>query len=246
MEIAKIKANLTCLKNMPDELQDQESIGRLERKLSHYAGKASTPVGEQRDAAKLTHLLGKVRARYAQDMEACQKEVKAAHAALVAAQARVTKAAESEKSCDLVFSRRQARIQSVLDQCSDALPPTSGAPTAPTIHLPDAPIQHTLLVGVLSSKLAAEKDKMLAEYALDGEALESKTIDAFCARLLEAELSSQASVSINYNNTSTSPMDLLGDDVGGAPSNHTSMDGNLADAWGTPIPMEGETADLDW
>ena len=51
---------------------------------------------------------------------------------------------------------------------------------------------------------------------------------------------------INYNDTTTSPMDLLGDDIGSASSNHTAMEGNLADAWGTPIPMEGDTADADW
>ena len=82
---------------------------------------------------------------------------------------------------------------------------------------------------------------MLAEYSLEGEAFETKAIDAFCARLLDAELSSQAPVGVNYNDTTTSPMDLLGDEIGGA-TNHTTMEGSLADAWGTPI-LEVDSAE---
>ena len=237
MAIAKLKANIACLKGLPEDLQDQGSIASLEKKLAHIVGKAPTPVGEQRNAAKVTHLLGKVRSRYALDKEACQKEAKAAQAALEAAQARVAKAAESEASCDIDFSRRQARIQAILDQCSDALPMPTTTMGAPTVHLPDAPIKHTLPVGVLSSKLAAEKDRMQAEYSLDGEAVETKAIEAFCARLLDAELSTQQPTAANYAVNNASPMDLLGDE---ATTNHTAMNDNLADAWVTPVPCSGE------
>ena len=244
--MARIKTHLAALQELPEDIQDTESIRRLETKLAGFAGKQPTPLGEQREAAMLTHLLGKLRTTYALDKEACLKEAKAAKAALEAAQARVTKAEECEASIDLDFQRREARVKAVLANCTA---------DAPIVHLPSAPTAHTLPVDILSTKLAAEAQKIRAELGLGVETPELRAVEAFCSRLLSSEMQSNIatdmanhfvapSATADYASGSTSPMDLL--DLNHAP--HTSMVGDLGDAWMSPVPQcdSEESTGADW
>ena len=174
--IAKYKKNLAMLQGLPVEEQDTDSINLLESKLRKLVGKQPTPLGEQREAAKVTHYLGKLRTAYAHDKEACHAESKAAQTALEEAQQRVAKAAEWEASIDKAFHAREVRIQSILTNCSGDAPPT--------VHLPTAPMSLALPVEILSPLLSAQVQQGRDELGLGVETKELKAIEAFAARLV--------------------------------------------------------------
>ena len=180
LAIAKHKNSIAALQSLPEEMQDADLIADLEAKLSKLSGKQPTTIGEQRAAGKLTHLLGKLRTTYAADKEACQRESKAAAAALEAAQLRVAKAAEWESTLDSQFRKREARVQATLDNCTCDPPPTIAVPT---VHLPDATIQYSLPPDVLASTLAGVVREVTSENQLATDSLELKIMKCSAPRL---------------------------------------------------------------
>ena len=242
LAVARYKSSITALQSVPVETQDVDLIAALETKLAKLAGKQASPIGEQRAAGKLTHILGKLRTTYAADKEACQREAKAAQAALEAAQLRVSKAEEWEQAIDAEFHKRQARVQAALDNCD-----TPHTTTVPTVHLPDATIQYALPPDVLAAALSGAIQSITGEHQLAHDSLELKALNLLSSKILSKEIqnnmSAAAPAQVNYAVGDASALDLLGDVPMGPP--HTSMAGSLADAWQSPVPTsasDGEEA----
>ena len=139
-------------------------------------------------------------------------------------------------------------MQSVLANCT-ADAHVSAAP--PAVHLPSAPIAHTLPVDILSTKLAAEAQKIRAELGLGVETPELRAVEAFCSRLLSSEMQSNIAADMathfvpctaDYASGASSPMDLL--DLERPP--HTSMVGDLGAAWMSPVPQCDSEEGTGW
>ena len=237
LAVAMFKSSITALQSVPVETQDVDLIAALETKLAKVVGKQASPMGEQRAAGKLTHILGKLRTTYATDKEACQREAKAAQAALEAAQLRVSKAEEWDQAIDAEFHKRQARVQTALDNCApgDTPPPTRAVPT---VHLPDATIQYALPPDVLASALSGAIQTITGEHQLGADSPELKAMQLLSSLLLSKEIQNNLGApppaQVDYAAGDASVMDLLGDIRMGSP--HTSMEGSLADAWQSPVP----------
>ena len=198
-EIKKLQANLTALRALPEDTRDEDAISKMQAKLDTVYGKKPTATGGEKEAAKLSHYLGKIRSTYAATTESCNKEVDAAKVALQAATERLQKAEEAVVANDKDYNLRRARVQKVLDQCSCS-PVEESSEAHPTTTAQGETLQYHLPVDVLATKLSAEVNKIKEQYGLQGHStVQMEAVDAFCTRLLTTELSAGLTDHVNLH-----------------------------------------------